>query len=65
MKTILVATDFSPAALNAANYAGDMALAIHANILLLHVYSIPVNYSEVAIPLSLEVVQLSAENLIN
>lgn len=65
MKTILVATDFSPAALNAANYAADMALAIHADILLLHVYSIPVNYSEVAVPLSLEDLELSAENLIN
>ena len=65
MKTILVATDFSPAALNASNYAADMALAIHADILLLHVYSIPVNYSEIAVPLSLEDLQQGAENLIN
>src|SRR5664279_4564371 len=47
MKTILVATDFSPAALNAANYAADMAVAIHANILLLYVYHMPDVYSEV------------------
>jgi len=65
MKTILVATDFSPAALNASNYAADMALAIGADILLLHVYSIPVNYSEIAVPLSLEDLQQGAENLIN
>ena len=37
MKTIIVATDFSTAALNAAEYAADMALAIQANILLLHI----------------------------
>jgi nucleotide-binding universal stress UspA family protein len=37
MKTILVATDFSSSALNAANYAADMALAINTDILLLHV----------------------------
>ena len=44
MKTILVATDFSSVALNATNYAADMALAINADILLLHVYQIPVSY---------------------
>src|SRR6185503_3612855 len=37
MKTILVATDFSSSALNAANYAADMALAINTDILLNHV----------------------------
>jgi len=41
MKTILVATDFSPSAKNATNYAADMALTIKADILLLHVYQIP------------------------
>ena len=54
MKTILVATDFSPAALNAANYAADMALAINADILLLHVYQIPVVYLEVPVALNEE-----------
>ena len=42
MKTIIVPTDFSPAAINATNYAADMALQVEANILLLHVYQIPV-----------------------
>lgn len=54
MKTILVATDFSPAALNAANYAADMALAINANMLLLHVYQITVIYPEVPIAVTEE-----------
>ena len=47
MKTIIVATDFSSTALNAANYAADMALAINADLLLLYVYQLPVSYSEV------------------
>jgi nucleotide-binding universal stress UspA family protein len=49
MKKILVATDFSSAAYNAAKYAVEMASAIHADILLFHVYQIPVIYSEVPI----------------
>jgi nucleotide-binding universal stress UspA family protein len=42
MKTIIVPTDFSPAATNAMNYAADMALQINASLLLLHVYQVPV-----------------------
>ena len=49
MKTIVVATDFSDAAFNASNYAADMAVAIHANLLLVHVYQIPVTYLEIPI----------------
>lgn len=49
MKTIIVATDFSPASANAAEYAAEMALTINANILLLHVYQIPVVYLEVPV----------------
>ncbi len=65
MKTILVATDFSPAALNAANYAVDMALAINADILLLHVYQIPVVYLEVPVALNEEGMMQEAEKGIN
>jgi nucleotide-binding universal stress UspA family protein len=50
MKTILVATDFSPSASNAANYAADMALAIKADLLLLYVYKLPASYEDVGIP---------------
>ena len=49
MKTLLVATDFSYAASNAADYAAEMAVAINADILLLHVYQIPVVYLEVPV----------------
>lgn len=52
MKTIIVATDFSPASLQAANYAADMALAINADLLLFHVCDIPTNYTEIPYPAS-------------
>ena len=65
MKTILVATDFSSAALNAANYAADMALAINADLLLLYVYQLPVSYSEVPIPINEGDFMEDAEKSIN
>lgn len=65
MKTILVGTDFSPAALNAVNYAADMALAINANMLLLHVYQAPVSYSDYPLVVNLEDMEQSAESEIN
>jgi nucleotide-binding universal stress UspA family protein len=65
MKTILVASDFSSAALNAANYAADMALAINADILLLHVYHIPVTYSEIPAVVSPNDLMQDAERNIN
>jgi nucleotide-binding universal stress UspA family protein len=46
MKTIIVATDFSPAAANATRYAADMALTLQANLLLLHIYQVPIVYQE-------------------
>jgi nucleotide-binding universal stress UspA family protein len=65
MKTLIVPTDFSPSATNAMNYATDMAIAIEASILLLHVYQVPVAFSEVpvvAVPIE-EVNRLSIERL--
>lgn len=49
MKKILVATDFSPAALNAANYAAEMASAIQADLYLLHVCPTALPYGEAAV----------------
>lgn len=65
MKTILVATDFSPAATNAANYAAEMALVINADILLLHVFQLPVGYLEVPIAVNLGDMQMNAEKQLN
>lgn len=52
MKTILLATDFSSAANNAANYAADMALSIQADLLLLNVFEIPVSYYEIPVAMN-------------
>jgi nucleotide-binding universal stress UspA family protein len=52
MKTIIVATDFSAAAKNAAYYASEMALFLNASIHLLHVYEIPVVYLEVPLAMT-------------
>jgi nucleotide-binding universal stress UspA family protein len=41
MKTILVPTDFSNAAMNAAEYAMSFAKEINANVLLMHAYNVP------------------------
>jgi len=63
MKTIIVPTDFSPAALNATNYAADMALAIKASILLFHVYQLPLSVSDTPIVLlSVDELKEAAEN---
>jgi nucleotide-binding universal stress UspA family protein len=62
MKTIIVPTDFSPIALNATNYAADMAIAINAEILLVNIYQIPVSYTEVPVALiSTEEMQKASE----
>lgn len=42
MNTIIVPTDFSPAADNAAEYAAQLAQQLNASVLLLHVYQLPV-----------------------
>lgn len=49
MKTIIVPTDFSPAATNAANYALDMALQISASVTLLNVYQVPISATDTPI----------------
>ena len=51
MKTIIVPTDFSPAATNAMNFAVDMALGIKASVLLFHVYQVPVSMTDVPVVL--------------
>ena len=65
MKTILVASDFSSAASNAANYAADMASAINADILLLHIYHLPVTYSEIPVVTNPDYLMQEAERNIN
>ncbi len=50
MKTLIVPTDFSPASFNAMHYAADMAREINASILLLHVYQVPLSFTEIPVP---------------
>jgi nucleotide-binding universal stress UspA family protein len=54
MKTIIVATDFSSGALNAAKYGVEMAQLINADILLLNVFELIPNYNEIVIDVSVE-----------
>lgn len=62
MRTVIVPTDFSPAAINAANYAADMALQINGEILLLHVYQLPLAITDTPIILvSVEELKETAE----
>ncbi|MFZ9387797.1 MAG: universal stress protein [Chitinophagaceae bacterium] len=62
MKTIIIPTDFSPIATNALHYGIDMARDVNASILLLHVYQVPVSYSDVPIMLvSVDELKKSAE----
>ena len=63
MKPILVTTDFSPAALSAVNYAADMALALDAALIVLHVYQVPVTVAETPmILIPVEELEGNAEN---
>ena len=65
MKTILVATDFSDAASNAACYAADMAVAINAHLLLLHIYEIPMAYLEVPVIANFNELDETAQSQMN
>ncbi|MFI5133595.1 MAG: universal stress protein [Chitinophagales bacterium] len=62
MKTIIIPTDFSPIANNAMNYGVDMAKAVNASIVLLHVYQVPVSMTDVPVVIvSVEELKKDAE----
>ena len=62
MKTIIIPTDFSPIATNALHYGIDMAQAIDASILLVHVYQVPMTMTDVPVVLiSVDELQKNAE----
>ncbi len=61
MKTIIVATDFSPVALNAAYYAVNMAKTQGANILLFNVYEVLPNYGEMVMDVDVVDLKKSAQ----
>ena len=49
MQTLVVPTDFSPAADNAMLFAGNLATSMNAKICLLHIYQIPVSMNDVPV----------------
>lgn len=57
MNTLIIPTDFSPTAENAMYYAAELALVTEADILLAHVYQIPVSMND------MPVILISAEEL--
>lgn len=62
MKLILVPTDFSPLADNALKYGMDLASAMGSSLMIVHVYQIPISYSEVPlITVSLEEIKKASE----
>lgn len=65
MRTIIVATDFSRSAANAASYAAMMASALQADLFLLHAYEMPVSTGEISLPVDLEGWQRDAESALN
>ncbi len=65
MKTIIIATDFSVAALNAADYAADMAAAINADLLLLHIISTVITYTEIPVIINDDEILRNKENEMN
>lgn len=63
MTTILVPTDFSPTAENAANYAAFLCKDLGAKLMLLHVYMLPVPVSEIPyVMVSADEMQQASEN---
>lgn len=62
MKTIVIPTDFSPAATNALHYGLEMAKTIDASLLLFHAYQVPVSFTDTPLVLvSVEELKQSAE----
>jgi nucleotide-binding universal stress UspA family protein len=62
MKLIVVPTDFSPLADNALKYGMDLATAMGSSLMLVHVYQIPISYSEVPlITVSMDEIKKASE----
>ncbi len=62
MKLIVIPTDFSPLADNALKYGMDLAVAMGSSLMIVHVYQIPISYSEVPlITVSLEEIKKASE----
>jgi len=49
MKPIIAPTDFSPVSLNAVNYAADLACSLGTHLYLIHIFRLPIVYSEIPV----------------
>ena len=67
MKTIIATTDFTPASLNAVEYAAALALSLNAKLIILNVVEIPLAASEVTVTENYfeEIVDLAGQDLDN
>src|ERR1700679_1610346 len=63
MKSIAVPINFSPCASNAARYAAELALAVKADLHLIHVLEVPVNSAELMMTESLYQEMVEAANI--
>jgi nucleotide-binding universal stress UspA family protein len=63
MKTILVATDFSKASVNAARYAVEIAAILNASLHILHVYQLPVSYGDISFAVASGEIEKDAQDL--
>lgn len=61
MKKIIAATDFSATSLNAVLYATELALDQKADLLLFHVYTLPISYTELQVMMTAEEMHSRAE----
>jgi nucleotide-binding universal stress UspA family protein len=62
MKTIIIATDFSSSALNAAKYGVKMAEVVKADVLLFNTYEVIPNYGEIIIDINVDDLKRDSEN---
>jgi nucleotide-binding universal stress UspA family protein len=65
MKTIIIATDFSATALNAAQYAIQLAEVVHADVLLVNVFEVLANYGEIAFDVNVDKLTKDATDDLN
>ncbi len=62
MKTIIIATDFSSSAMNAAKYGIKMAESVNGDVLLFNVFEVLANYGEMVIDINVDNLKKDAVN---
>jgi nucleotide-binding universal stress UspA family protein len=65
MRSIVVPVDFTASAINAAHYAADLALAMQADVHLLHVFEVPVIPAEAPVGCVFDEMEKNARDLLD